>query len=215
MPTKQHLIATAFLFLSTAACVDGNDDLLDDVDPEAEAQAEAVERQARERLLADQPLVVDQVSTVSHRGVRADPYEFMVVTSGKSNAGTSATVTLTWIDDFEKWSCTIKPSSKSTAYSCVPEYKGFTADTGYFEIENPSTDGLNFTEVWAFTNDTNGFSAGYNQDIIDTFHELCEDCSGIYCGKCWVDRDNESCGEMRLGAANFFDDSHSYSCRNP
>ncbi len=150
-------------------------------------------------------------------GVRSDPEELCVVTGSHSEAGTSATVTLTWIDDFETWRCSITPTTKSKTYCCNPTYQGYSGATGYFGINNPSEDGLQIDEAYSIRNDGSlGFEADLFTDVGGTY---CTgyDWSNLAYKRCWVDDDGHgNCGHMKIGSndstLNMYS-AHSFSCQ--
>lgn len=149
-------------------------------------------------------------------GVRADPEELCLWTGSNSNAGSGDAITLTWIDDFETWRCSVNPSAKNTEYCCTPSYQGYSGATGYFGVNNPGTDGLQLDAVAAWTTDGGGIYYDYFTSVSGV------GCNGYSLGalgydRCWVDNgDHGDCGHMKIGSNdstfNVYE-SHSFSCQ--
>jgi hypothetical protein len=199
---KNRPFARAFALLvaacSVAACADASDG-------EFDAMAGGEE---------------DVAEVEQHMGIRADPDLLCITTGSNSNAGTTATVTLTWIDDYETWRCSVNPTASNTEYCCNATYQGFSAATGYFGINNPSGDGMQLDEAYAidlYCSNNLCEDWLYHADLFtDVFGKYCNGYSlgDLAYDRCWVDDDGHgNCGHMKLGAEAEAWSAVSFSCQ--
>lgn len=201
--SKNRPFARAFAFLVAACSVTACADVSDE---EFDAMVDSPDENVGE---------VEQ-----HMGVRADPDLLCIRTGSNSNAGTTATITLTWIDDYETWRCSVNPTASNTEYCCNATYDGFSAATGYFGINNPSGDGLQLDEAFAIdlycTNNTCEDWLYHADLFTDVFGKYCNGYSwgDLAYDRCWVDDDgNGNCGHMKIGANAKAWSAVSFSCQ--